>query len=145
MLLFLFFSMQSNTVKYIKPERQWARSTVRFNGDYRAELQKTIDILELYFESELPKHFAIDSVIAGWYEIKIRVNDEAKDIRRVVNCIFRYHHDEQKFGNINIELGSYELSKKTMVHFVGTFSIVDRERIKRVLFEDVIGCINAIY
>ncbi len=84
-------------------------------------------------------------MIAGGYEIKIRINDEEQDIRRVINCIFRYHHDEQKFGNINIELGSYELSKKTMVHFVGTFSITDRERIKRVLLEDVIGCAKAIY
>lgn len=137
--------MIENTLKWKKTERQWARSTVRFNGDYRAELQKTIDILELYFEAELPKSFFIDSVIAGGYEIKIRINDEEQDIRRVINCIFRYHHDEQKFGNINIELGSYELSKKTMVHFVGTFSITDRERIKRVLLEDVIGCARAIY
>ena len=137
--------MIENTLKWKKPERQWARSTVRFNGDYRAELQKTIDILDVYFEEELPKYFVVDSVLAGGNEIKIRINDDEQNIRRVVNCIFRYHHDEQKFGNINIELGSYELSKKTMVHFVGTFSIIDRERIKRVLLEDVIGCIRAIY
>ncbi len=137
--------MIENTLKWKKPERQWARSTVRFNGDYRAELQKTIDILELYFEAELPKSFFVDSVIAWGYEIKIRINDEEQNIRRVINCIFRYHHDEQKFGNINIELGSYELSKKTMVFFVGTFSIIDRERIKRVLLADVIGCARAIY
>ena len=61
--------------------------------------------------------------------------------------MFKYAplHDEQKFGNINIELGSYELSKKTMIYFVGTFSIIDRERIKRVLLADVIGCARAIY
>jgi hypothetical protein len=57
--------MIENTLKWKKPERQGARSTVRFNGDYRAELQKTIDILELYFEAELPKSFFVDSVIAG--------------------------------------------------------------------------------
>jgi hypothetical protein len=137
--------MIANTLKYKKPERQWLRSTVRFNWDYRAELQKTIDMMELYFESELPKHFQIDSVIAWGYEIKIRINDPEQDIRRVINCIFRYHHDEQKFGNINIELGSYELSKKTMVHFVGTFSVIDRSRIQRILFEDVLGCARAVY
>ena len=137
--------MMENALRYNKPEKQSSRSTVRFQWDFRAELQKTIDILELYFEEELPKIFVVDSVLAGGNEIKIRINDDEQNIRRVVNCIFRYHHDEQKFGNINIELGSYELSKKTMVYFVGTFSIIDRERIKKILLKDVISCIRAIY
>jgi len=104
-----------------------------------------INILDTYLEQELPQYFVVDSILAGGNEIKIRINDDEQNIRRVVNCIFRYHHDEQKYGNINIELGAYELSKKTMVHFVGTFSIIDHERIKRVLLEDIIGCIRAIY
>ena len=137
--------MLENALRYNKPEKQSSRSTVRFQWDFRVELQKTIDILETYFEAELPKHFVVDSVLAGGNEIKIRINDDEQNIRRVVNCIFRYHHDEEKFGNINIELGSYEVSKKTMVYFVGTFSIIDRERIKKILFKDVISCIKAIY
>jgi hypothetical protein len=137
--------MMENTLRYRKPEKQSTRSTVRFQWDFRAELQKTIDILEVYFEEELWKHFVVDSVLAWNNEIKIRINDDEKNIRRVVNCIFRYHHDEQKFWNINIELGLYELSKKTKVYFVGTFSIIDRERIKKILIKDVIQCIQAIY
>lgn len=137
--------MLENALRYNKPEKQSSRSTVRFQWDFRLELQKTIDILETYFEAELPKHFVVDSVLAGGNEIKIRINDDEQNIRRVINCIFRYHHDEEKFGNINIELGSYEVSKKTMVYFVGTFSIIDRERIKKILFKDVIICIKAIY
>ncbi len=137
--------MIENALRYNKPEKQSTRSTVRFQGDFRTELQKTIDILETHFEEELGKYFEVDSVLAWANEIKIRINDDEKNIRRVVNCIFRYHHDEQKFGNINIELGSYELSKKTMVYFVGTFNITDRVRIKKILLEDVIRCIKAIY
>mgnify|MGYP001283843798 len=86
-----------NTLRYTKPERQSTRSTVRFNGDFKAELQKTIDMLDVFFEAELGKYFVVDSVLSGNYEIKIRINDEEKNIRRVVNCIFRYHHDEKKF------------------------------------------------
>ena len=134
-----------NTLRYTKPERQSTHSTVRFNGDFKAELQKTIDMLDVFFEAELGKYFVVDSVLSGNYEIKIRINDEEKNIRRVVNCIFRYHHDEKKFWNINIELASSELSKKTKVHFVGTFSIIDRERIKRVLLSDVLDCARVIY
>ncbi len=145
LLYFIQKNMLENALRYNKPEKQSSRSTVRFQWDFRLELQKTIDILETYFEAELPKHFVVDSVLAGGNEIKIRINDDEQNIRRVVNCIFRYHHDEEKFGNINIELGSYEVSKKTMVYFVGTFSIIDRERIKKILFKDVISCIKAIY
>lgn len=137
--------MLENALRYNKPEKQSSRSTVRFQWDFRSELQKTIDILDEFFEAELGKYFVVDSVLSGNYEIKIRINDDEKNIRRVVNCIFRYHHDEQKFWNINIELASYELSKKTKVHFVGTFSIIDRERIKKILLNDVLDCIRAIY
>ena len=137
--------MLENSLRYNKPEKQSTRSTVRFQWDFRAELQKTIDLLEIYFEDELPKEFVVDSVLAGNNEIKIRINDDEQNIRRVVNCIFRYHHDEQKFGNVNVELGSYEVSKKTMVYFVWTFSILDRERIKKILLQDVVRCIRAIY
>ena len=55
--------MMENALRYTKPERQSTRSTVRFNGDFRKELQKTLDILELYFEEELCKYFVVDSVI----------------------------------------------------------------------------------
>lgn len=137
--------MLENALRYTKTEKQSTRSTVRFQWDFRDELQKTIDILEVYFEEELWKYFVVDSVLAWGNEIKIRINDDEKNIRRVVNCIFRYHHNEQKFWNINIELGSYELSKKTMIYFVGTFSITDRERIKKFLLKDVINCIKSIY
>ena len=137
--------MLKNALRYNKPEKQSSRSTVRFQWDFRVELQKTIDLLEIYFEEELPKYFVVDSVLAGGNEIKIRINDDEQNIRRVVNCIFRYHHDEQKFGNINIGLASYETSKKAMVYFVGTFSIIDRERIKKILLKDVISCIRTIY
>jgi hypothetical protein len=46
-------NMIENALRYNKPEKQSTRSTVRFQGDFRAELQKTIDILELHFEEEL--------------------------------------------------------------------------------------------
>ena len=130
---------------WTEPERQTTRSKAKFNGVFKDELEKTITMMELYFENELSELYVIDSVLAGANEIKIRVNDEEKWIRRMINCIFRYHHDEAKHGNINIELGVYEVSKKTKVHFVGTFKIKDRERIKKMLSEDVIASIEAIY
>lgn len=132
-------------LKWTKPERQTSRSKVKFNGNFREELEKTVTMLELYFENELSQEFVIDSVIAYANEIKIRINDDEKWIHRIINCIFRYHHDEEKHGNINIELGVYELSKKTKVHFVGTFGIRERERIKKCVSEDVIASIEAIY
>lgn len=105
--------MDQKTFTWTKPERQTSRSKVMFNGDYKEELQKTVDAMEELIETELPKHVQVDSVISGRNEIKIRINDEEKGITRRINCIFRYHHDEMRFGNIRIELNIHELSRET--------------------------------
>lgn len=89
--------------------------------------------MEEAIESELPKYVKIDSVLAGRNEIKIRINDKEKGITRRISCIFRYHHDEMRFGSIRIELNVHELSRETGVHFIGVFKITDREKIRAAL------------
>lgn len=132
-------------LQWTKPERQTPKSKVKFNGNFREELEKVITQMEEYFENEFSKEIAIDSVIAGNNEIKIRINDEDKWIQCIINCIFRYHHNEEKHGNINIELGVYEVSKKTKVHFVGTFGIREYSRIKQSILEDINSSLRVLY
>lgn len=130
--------MSQNTLTWTKPERQTTRSKVMFIGDFKEELQKVVDAMEELIENELPKHVKVDSVLAGRHEIKIRINDEEKGITRRINCIFRYHHDEMRFGSIRIELNSHEFSRETRVHFVGTFKITDRKEIGTALLGDLV-------
>lgn len=68
----------NQSLQWTKPERQTPKSKVKFNGNFREELEKVITLMELYFENEFSKEIGIDSVIAGNNEIKIRINDENK-------------------------------------------------------------------
>ncbi len=115
-----------------------------FNGDFKAELQKTIDILEEFMEKNLREYFDVDSILGWRNNLKIRVNDRERNIEKMINCIFRYHHNEEKFGYVNIELVSYELSQKPKLHFVGRFGVLERDKINKSILEDIIICIKKI-
>jgi hypothetical protein len=86
----------------------------------------------------------IDSIIAGRSDIKIRINDTNTGIEKLMNCIFRYHHDDEKYGYVHIELTSYELSLKPRVHFMGKYSVTDRKNIEKDILKDLVICIEAI-
>ncbi len=62
----------------------------------------------------------------------------------MINCIFRYHHDDEKFGNVNIELVASEVSKKSRLHFVGKFQILDHRTIEERVLRDIITSIQEI-
>lgn len=64
------------------------------------------------------------------------------DERKNINCIFRYHHDDEWFGNVNIELVLSELSEKTKTRFVGKYSVLDREKIRKDIIADMLICLK---
>jgi hypothetical protein len=70
--------------------------------------------------------------------LKIRLRDAEKE-PMILNCVFRYHHNDTKFGNINIDFVSSGFAKKPTVHMVGKFSIIDHETIKTKVLEDLIA------
>jgi hypothetical protein len=119
-------------------------SKVMFWGDFKEELQKTIDALEEFMEKNLHEYFEVDSILGWRNNLKIRVNDRERNIEKMVNCIFRYHHNEEKFGFVNIEIVVSELSQKPRLHFVGRFGVLEREKIHKSILEDIIICIKKI-
>ncbi|MCK9272704.1 hypothetical protein M0P65_04110 [Candidatus Gracilibacteria bacterium] len=137
--------MISKLVKMKEAQAGGIKSKVRFKGKFEDEFGKTVDLVEDFLEKELEKHFKLDSIISGNNNLKIRVNDAEQGIQRIVNCVFRYDKTDIKFGYTHIELASSELSKKSKLHYVGKFSITNREKIKEKILKDLIDGLKEIY
>lgn len=130
--------MITSTIHRIAWETRKSGSKIMFQGDFKKELQKTIDVLGEFIGKNLSTNFEIDSII-GWRNgLKIRVNDTEHNVNKMIHCIFRYHHDEEKFGYVNIEIVLSEHSQETKTHFVGRFGVLERDTINKRVFDDVI-------
>jgi hypothetical protein len=117
----------------------------KFFWDFPLELSKTVTSLEIIITSELPKYFTVDSIIAGNNDIKIRVRDESNGWEKIISAILRYHHDDEKYGNVHIEIAANEKSKRNKSHFLGQFSVTDRKSIEKNVMKALILGIRAIY
>ncbi len=96
-----------------------------------------MDMLEETIESEMVGKLEISSIIPGNTNLKIRICDEHGS--RIVNCVFRYHHNETKFGNIHVDLVTSALGKKPKTHVVGKFLVTDYESIRERVIADLIA------
>ncbi len=117
-------------------------STARFHGKFKEELAKTIDIIWSTIEADIWEDFVFDSISSGNNNIKMIIHAKDVDERKNINCIFRYHHDDEWFGNVNIELVLSELSEKTKTRFVGKYSVLDRAKIKKDIVADILTCLK---
>ncbi len=122
----------------------WGKSK-KFFRDFKVELQKTLLELETLLTLELWKLFTVNSIFLGNNDIKIRIRDESLWLDKIVSVIFRYHHDDEKYGNVHVEIVAYELSKKTKTHFLWRFLVTDRKNINKEVLGMLILAIRAIY
>lgn len=134
--------MAPNLIKYalnmgdMRPEP--IRSKVMFGGKYKEALENLMQMLEDTFEWAEAEHFVIDSVIPGNNNIRLRITETEMGEQVIVNCVFWYHHNDQRYGLINIDLVTTGYKQKTKTQFVGTFGILDHENIKNRVCNDLI-------
>ena len=59
--------MIASSERYARKSKESAlkpiRSTVMFQGKYKEELQKTMDVLEKAIENDTREHFVVDSIL----------------------------------------------------------------------------------
>lgn len=118
------------------------KSKVMFAWNFKAELAKLIDKLEETFEAIQTKHFVVDSAIPGNTNIKIRLTDTELGEQMIVNCVFWYHHDDKRYGRINIDLVTSGYTQKNKVHFVWTFGILDTAGIEQKVCHDLVEIVK---
>ena len=126
-----------------KSENTSAKTQVKFFWDFRKELEKTMTELEVILTAELEKLFTIDSIISGNNDIKIRIRDEVEWTERRISAILRYHHDDEKYGNVHIEILVAELSERNKSLFLGKYLITDRKSIIKNILEASISAMRA--
>lgn len=138
--------MKASSERYAKKSKESAlkpiRSTVMFQGKYKEELQKTMDILEKAIEEDLSEYFVVDSILGGNNNLKVRIDDQDQGVERIVNCMFRHHHTDERYGNIHIDLVTTGLGMKSKLHNVGKFGILDRGTIKERVLKDLVICVK---
>lgn len=138
--------MIANDVRYAKKSKEQAlkpvRSTVMFQGKYKEELQKTMDQVEKAIEDESGKHYIVDSILGGNNNLKVRIDDPEQGIERIVNCMFRHHHTDERYGNINIDLVTTGLKIPSKLRELGKFHILDREKIQERILKELLICIR---
>jgi hypothetical protein len=109
------------------------RSQTKFFGDFRAELGKRIAELELSLPVVLAPYFSIDSVHAGTTDLKMRLTRLIDESELILMVICRYHHTDEKYGNIHIEIALSGLSREKKTHFLGRFVVTEKKKIEAAL------------
>jgi hypothetical protein len=128
-LAIFFTSFFMNTLSRTVVDPLSSKSKVKFFGDFKAELRKTLLLLEKELTIEIERDFTLDTFDVGTYDIKIRVRDESKGTQKIISAIFRFHHNDEKFGNVHIEVLVSELSEKNKSEFLGKYLVTNRKKI----------------
>jgi len=138
--------MIASSERYARTSKETAlqpiRSTVMFQGKYKEELQTTMDLIEKAIENESWKHFIVDSILWGNNNLKVRIDDQEQGVERIVNCMFRHHHMDERYGNIHIDLVTTGFGIKSRLHQVGKYHILDRKTLIEHILRDMLLCVK---
>lgn len=74
--------------------------------------------------------------------IRLRISEPELGAEMIVNCVFWYHHEDERYGYINIDLVTSGLSRKGETRFVGAFNITDRAKIKDKVWRHLMGTVK---
>jgi len=141
--------MNEQTLGYMLKEKNKkppvTRSTVMFHGDYKRELEKLLDVVDSAIENGLPEHLVVDSILGGNNNLKVRLEDTEHGVERIVNCMFRHHHTDERYGNIHIDLVTNGHGLKSELTSIGKFSIVDHATIREKILRGIVSCVKKTY
>ena len=124
----------SETFRRTAQDHTSTKSQTKFFWDFRVELEKRIAELETSLPTTLSEYFTVDSIHAGASDLKVRLTDrDESDI--ILMIIFRYHHADEKYGNVHIEITLSGLSREKKVQFLGKFLVTDKKKIGTKIVE----------
>ena len=101
-----------------------------------------MDFVENAIENNLTEYFTVDSILGGNNNLKVRIDDHEQGFERIVNCMFRHHHTDERYGNVHIDLVTTGLGIQTKKRTIGKFGILDRETIKESILKNLVDCVK---
>jgi hypothetical protein len=123
------------TFHHTKNEKKVQRSNIRFQWDFKKELSKLILSIE---ENILSKKWCVITDTAAWnnnLKIWLHIDEYGED--KIVNFIFRYHHEDAWYGFIYIEMVLSEVSKKPKSHFLGKYHLKESIAIQNSIWATI--------
>ncbi|MDD2907553.1 MAG: hypothetical protein PHH98_02830 [Candidatus Gracilibacteria bacterium] len=118
------------------------KSKVMFNGDFLGEMEKLIEKIEIAVEKEIAPNYGLEYLNFGNTSIKIKINDKTQLIEKLITCNFAYNNVDERYGYIDPQFLSAEMSKKTKVHNLGKFPITEHEKIVKAFIKMLVNIIE---
>ena len=134
--------MQADTKKLQKQLTASVGSKVRFQWKFKDELEKTLEMVAGELEKSFPDTWTLSDLTLWNNNIKLKITENMSGHDMMINCIFRYSRDDEKFGNIHIELAVSEISQKTKVHFMWKYNVIDHKNIIKNIVRDFWICLT---
>ena len=94
------------------------KSKAKFAGKYKDELESLMDEIQETLENASCARFEVESVLPSGNKLRTRINDPELGGQIIVNCVFWYHHSDERYGYVNVDLVTSGLSKKTETKLV---------------------------
>ncbi len=132
------------TIAFNKIGTKPPQSQMKFTGKYKEALEKVSVMLEAFFEGLREDDFEIYSIIPGNQHIRLKIRHSEANSEMQVKCVFWYHHDDEKYGKLNIDLATSGFSRKGKVKFVGTFDIQDHAKIQALVEKELRICVKSL-
>jgi hypothetical protein len=129
--------MINKTATYKSPPVSRVKSNIKFDGDFKKELKQTIE--HLWIDIEKDPYMAINgNSIETWRNaIKLRIYDDLGNHERMNQYIFRYHHDDEWYGNVHIEVVTTGFSESSATDFLWTFWLKDYKKILEIILKNL--------
>lgn len=134
--------IEEQVKKLRETQIQPVRSRVMFNGDFNGEMESLIWKVEIAIEKEIVPKFGIEYLNFWNTSIKIKVNDKTELIEKLITCNFAYNNVDAKFGYIDPQFLSSEISKKTKVYDLWKFAITEHDKIIKAFIKMLINIIE---
>ncbi|MDD4151281.1 MAG: hypothetical protein PHR68_01580 [Candidatus Gracilibacteria bacterium] len=129
-------------IRQFYKEKETIKSKVMFSGKYRDELEKLMEMLENMIEKEIVTKYEVISISYGNNYFKVRLKNSEEGIEKLLNCALKYTKNDERYGYINPEIGVHQFSKKTVIHEIGKFHIMDKENILKLFLNNLIKIIE---
>lgn len=129
-------------IRQFYKEKETIKSKVMFSWKYRDELEKLMEMLENMIEKEIVTKYEVISISYWNNYFKVRLKNSEEWIEKLLNCALKYTKNDERYWYINPEIWVHQFSKKTVIHEIWKFHIMDKENILKLFLNNLIKIIE---
>lgn len=128
--------------KLRKSQIQPIKSKVMFNWDFEWNIKILLEKLWEAVEKQILPNYKLDYINFSNASLKVKVNDKEKMIEKLITFNLAYHNMDKKFGYIDPQFLSDEISQKTRIHNLWRFLVTDYDTLINAFIRKLIFIIE---